>query len=167
MHDMTQYLTHFFMGPYPDRTAAILASAKQHGERSVVVGLHADNWWVKPWAEENFHQARWPEGFEFVDRFNVGIEKVKSIPSFRVSFEPDRLDTIRSVFGRRGSEAITEDYSFANWLPDEDFDTRLKPEDVSVASTVAGADDEAFFRYLSEHPIIPHPAQLMGTKDRR
>lgn len=171
MHDMTQYLAHFFMGPFPDRAAAIVASAKKHGERSVVVGLHADNWWVKPWRAENFHQDRWPQGFEFVDRFDVGIAKVKSVPSFRVSFEPDRLDTIRSLFGRKGSEAVTEDFdfNFANWLADEDFNIRLpeKADDISIASTTAGADDEVFFRILSEHPILPSAVQLLGRKDGR
>lgn len=167
MHDLTKYLSHFFMGPYPDRTSAVLGVVSRNGERSMVVGLHGGCWWAKPWREENFHPEAWPDGFEFVDRVSAGIEKVKNMPSFRMTLEHDRLDTIRSLFGRRGREATTDDFDFANWLTEDDFDVKIpeKPEDVRMAANLAGPNDDIFFRILAQNPICPPSEQLLG--DRR
>jgi hypothetical protein len=168
-YDMKPYLTRFFMGPFLDRTSALAAAASKHGERSMVVGIHDGRWWVKPWREENFHPEKWPEGFELADRRSVAIARLKNRPSIRMTLENDRIDTIRSLFGRRGREAVTEDFDFdfANWLADEDFNVKLpeKPEDVRMAANLAGADDDIFYRILSQHPICPAPGQIIG--DRR
>lgn len=168
-YDMKPYLTRFFMGPFPDRTVALATSALKHGERSMVVGLHDGRWWVKPWREENFHPEKWPEGFELVDRRAVAIAKLKNRPSIRMSLDNDRMDTIRSLFGRRGRDAITEDFDFdfANWLADEDFNVKLpeRPEDVRMAANLAGSDDDIFYKILSQHPICPAPGQII--RDRR
>ncbi len=166
-YDMKPYLTRFFMGPFPDRTTAIATAASKHGERSVVAGRHDGCWWVKPWREENFHPEKWPEGFDLVDRRSVAIARLKSRPSIRMSLDNERIDTIRSLFGRRGREAVTEDFDFdfANWLADEDFNVKLpeKPEDVRLAANLAGADDDAFYKILAQRP--GPPGQLIG--DRR
>jgi hypothetical protein len=168
-YDMKPYLTRFFMGPFLDRTTALATAASKHGERSMVVGIHDGRWWVNPWREENFHPERWVEGFELVDRRSAAIARLKNRPSIRMTLDNDRIDTIRSLFGRRGREAVTEDFDFdfANWLADEDFNVKLpeKPEDVRMAANLAGADDDIFYKILSQHPICPAPGQIIG--DRR
>lgn len=168
-YDMKPYLTRFFMGPFLDRTTAIATAASKHGERTMVAGRHDGCWWVKPWREENFHPEKWPEGFEMVDRRSVAIARLKSRPSIRMTLDNDRIDTIRSLFGRRGREAITEDFDFdfANWLADEDFNVKLpeKPEDVRMAANLAGTDDDAFYGILAQHPVRPAPGHIIG--DRR
>jgi hypothetical protein len=168
-YDMKPYLTRFFMGPYSDRASAIASAASKHGEQSMVVGFHGDGWWVKPWREENFHPEKWPEEFEFVERRNVAIARLKNRPSIRMSIDNERIDTIRSLFGRRGRDAVTEDFDFdfANWLTDDDFNVKLpeKPEDVRMAANLAGSDDDIFYKILSQHAICPAPGHIIG--DRR
>ena len=167
MYDMRPYLSRFFTGPYPDRRSAILGVVGKGGERSMVVGFHDGSWWAQPWRSENFHPEKWPDGFEFVDSAEADIVHVRSKP-FRMSMDDDRLDTIRSIFGRSRREAVTEDFDFANWLTDEDFKVRFPepPEDVRIAANLAGDDDDIFFRLIAEMPK-GIPGNFSSRKDRR
>lgn len=168
MYDMKPYLRRFFLGPHPDRTAAILAVVAKHGEQSMMVGLHDGSWWSQPWRIENYHPDKWPEGFEFVERWEAGVAHVRSKP-FRVSVDDNRLDTIRNLFGRSRREAITADFEFANWLADDDFKVKLPepPEDVRMAANIAGDNDEIFFRLIAEMPKRDAPENSSSRKDRR
>jgi len=152
MYDMTEFLSTFFIGPFTDRRSAILGVVEEHGERSMVIGTHDGRWWGQPWHAENYDPARWPDGFELIDRWEAGIARLKSQP-VRLSLDTDRISAIRNIFGRTRAEATTDDFDFANWLADDDFDVALpeKPEDVRIAANIAGSDDETFFRILSEH----------------
>ncbi|NTF18110.1 hypothetical protein G6L37_06805 [Agrobacterium rubi] len=167
MYDMKPFLSRFFMGPFADRTSAVVGVIAKHGERSLVVGIHDGSWWAQPWRTENYHPDKWPVGFELVDRWEAGLIHLKSRP-FRLSIDSSRLDTIRNIFGCSRKDAVTADFDFANWLEDDDFKVKLPeaPEDVSMAANIAGDNDEIFFRIIAEsRPGVPN--NFSGRQDRR
>jgi hypothetical protein len=163
-YDLKPYLKRFFMGPFQERSAAILGASCKHGECSMVVGTYDGAWWVRPWPEENYHEDKWPVGFNLITRREVGVARVKNRSAFRMSLDNERLDTIRSLFGRRASDAVTEDFDFdfADWLDDADFDVKLPFEDVRMAANIAGDNDDVFFRILSQYPICPPVGHARG-----
>lgn len=101
-----EYLARFFEGPFPTRAAAIRGTARVHGERSLVVGERDGAFWGRPWREENFRAEHWPEGFESVSRFDVGVAIMPQVRLQRA--------------GHGSLEAfLTSDMTFANWLAGE------------------------------------------------
>lgn len=143
MHDVSEYLQAFFMGPYQDRRTAILAVASRHGEKSMVVTENGEAWYCRCWPEENFHPHRWPENFELVSRFDVGVMLVMASP----------MRFIKSQRPAAGNDDFDFDFdiNFANWMTKEDFDVRLPNpnEDFGGMAVTSANDEEMFFRLLS------------------
>jgi hypothetical protein len=102
-----EYFKKFFEGPFPTRTAAIRGTARIHGEKSLVVGERDGAFWGRPWHEENFRAGNWPQGFECVSRFDVGVA---IMPQMSLSFDHNH-----SLDGFLPPTNMT----FANWLKGE------------------------------------------------
>lgn len=101
------YVKKFFEGPFPSRTAAIRGTARIHGEKSLAIGEWRGQYWGRPWAEASFNAENWPDGFECVSRFSVGVA---IMPQLRLSRSPNAsIDPV----------APTMSMTFANWLRGE------------------------------------------------
>jgi hypothetical protein len=108
MNMTSEYLRNFFEGPFTSKKAAIMGAARLHGEKSLVVGEFDGGWWSRPWAEENFRFGHWPEGFESVSRFDVGLAIT---PRLRVRHFCDTDFSLEFL--------VAANMSFANWMKGE------------------------------------------------
>lgn len=120
-----EYLSNFFEGPFPSKSAAIRGTVRVHGEKALVVGASNGSWWARPWREENFRQEHWPEGFESVSRFDV---RLATMPQLRFHHSNEDLDDMKIL--------TPTTMGFANWLKGERaapmvgsrYDFRQRPE---------------------------------------
>lgn len=136
MHDVSEYLKNFFMGPYHDRNAAVLGVSGRHGEKSMVVTQNGDAWWGKVWAEDNFRPGLWPVGFEFLDRWMVGTIIVQATP----------MRFIKSRHHAADVDSFDFNFDFADWITTEDFNVQVPAANEDFQSVaMTSADNEALF----------------------